>query len=379
MGEQTFEWSDTEMMDHTVAASGAVQEARVRRLEWISRVDTSRAYRYDGLTSVTSFLMVRCGMGAREAKREVFLARSWAGMGHAAKFVDAAELTLQQFEVLAYARKRHPDEYGEAEEALVEAVRGLSLDDTRRLVAYWSQSHDHAEGADSAPSEVSWSKTIWDRGVLDGDLDAELYALWDAALGPIVDELVNTTPKDDMPPMARLRAQALGELLRRHLDSAGAPTDHGNRPHITAIIDWDTLAGTRPGGLSELADGTIISPETARRLACDAIACRLITGPNSEILDLGRGRRTVSAGQWRALRVRDRHCQFPQCDRPWSWTDAHHLDHWADGGCTDLCRLVLLCRQHHVLVHEGGWKIRGSPGDLIFIRPDGTNLSRPPP
>ncbi|HEX9313752.1 MAG TPA: HNH endonuclease signature motif containing protein, partial [Actinomycetota bacterium] len=46
--------------------------------------------------------------------------------------------------------------------------------------------------------------------------------------------------------------------------------------------------------------------------------------------------------------VRDHHCTFPECDRPASWCDAHHVIHWTDGGRTDLSNLVLLCRRHHV-------------------------------
>jgi hypothetical protein len=32
----------------------------------------------------------------------------------------------------------------------------------------------------------------------------------------------------------------------------------------------------------------------------------------------------------------------------------HHLLEWEHGGTTDLSNLVLLCRRHHVAVHEGG-------------------------
>jgi hypothetical protein len=36
--------------------------------------------------------------------------------------------------------------------------------------------------------------------------------------------------------------------------------------------------------------------------------------------------------------------------------------------------LVLLCRHHHVLIHEGGWVLSGAPRHLRFYRPDGSEL-----
>lgn len=117
-----------------------------------------------------------------------------------------------------------------------------------------------------------------------------------------------------------------------------------------------------------------------RRLACDVQVCRLPTGPLSEILDLGRTRRTVSAAQWRALRHRDRHCRFPGCRRPTTWCDAHHLiSWWEHQGPTDLDNLILLCRHHHTLIHRRGWKLTGTATHPTFTRPDGTTLPNGPP
>jgi hypothetical protein len=76
----------------------------------------------------------------------------------------------------------------------------------------------------------------------------------------------------------------------------------------------------------------------------------------------------------KALHARDRGCRFPGCHTPAAWTDGHHLRHWADGGPTSLTNLVLLCRFHHVLVHEAGWTIDFDISRNIVTarRPDGT-------
>lgn len=102
-------------------------------------------------------------------------------------------------------------------------------------------------------------------------------------------------------------------------------------------------------------NGHVLTPEQVRRYACDCTISRVVFGPGSEPLDIGRATRTVPAAIRRALKVRDRHCQHPTgCDRPARWCDAHHKQHWADGGPTALWNLTLLCRYHHTLEPQTG-------------------------
>src|SRR5439155_1652849 len=123
-------------------------------------------------------------------------------------------------------------------------------------------------------------------------------------------------------------------------------------PHLTVRLDLEALQG-RAGRSCELDDGGGITPEAARRLACDAQVVRVITRGRSEPLDVGRRTPVVPASLRRALTVRDGGCTFPGCDRPPSWCDAHHVRCWADGGETKLGNLALLCRRHHGVTHEG--------------------------
>ncbi len=113
-----------------------------------------------------------------------------------------------------------------------------------------------------------------------------------------------------------------------------------------------------------------IAAATAQRLACDASITRVVLSPSSAVLDVGRAHRLPSGPTRRALRARDGGCAWPNCDRPVSWTTAHHLVHWAEGGSTALENLVLLCHRHHRLVHEGGWQlIRKPDGTLATVAP----------
>ena len=52
--------------------------------------------------------------------------------------------------------------------------------------------------------------------------------------------------------------------------------------------------------------------------------------------------------------------------------DGHHVKHWADGGRTALDNLVLLCRRHHLAVHEGGFRVTvDAAGGVQFLGRDG--------
>ena len=42
---------------------------------------------------------------------------------------------------------------------------------------------------------------------------------------------------------------------------------------------------------------------------------------------------------------------------------AHHIVHWADGGKTSLDNLVLVCGEHHRVLHHTPWQVRLGPDD----------------
>ena len=111
--------------------------------------------------------------------------------------------------------------------------------------------------------------------------------------------------------------------------------------------------------------------ESVRRMCCDGSLIPLVENAKGEPLNVGRKVRTITTAIRRALWARDKGCGFPGCSHD-RFVDAHHIQHWADGGETSVENLVLLCSTHHKLVHEGGYSIqRDQAGDLFFRRPDG--------
>jgi HNH endonuclease len=118
-----------------------------------------------------------------------------------------------------------------------------------------------------------------------------------------------------------------------------------------------------------------VSTETSQRLACDASLVHM--RHDGALLAVSRKTRTIPPSIRRALAARDTSCRYPGCTS--RRCDAHHVQHWADGGATRLDNLVLLCRRHHRAVHEGGFTvIRGRDGALTFLRPGGAPLEVAP-
>ena len=106
-----------------------------------------------------------------------------------------------------------------------------------------------------------------------------------------------------------------------------------------------------------------LSVAAVRRLACHAEIIPGVLGTDGQVLDVGRAYRLVTMAIWIALILRDRHCAFPGCTRPPSMGHAHHIIHWLDGGPTSLANLVLLCGEHHRVIHHTPWQVRLNPGD----------------
>lgn len=150
------------------------------------------------------------------------------------------------------------------------------------------------------------------------------------------------------------------------------------RPNLTVHVSTGSLFAGLPG-LSETSTGVFLNTADISRLACDCTITRVVFGPASDPLDVGRAKRLVMPAMRKAVDARDLGCVFPGCDRTPHWCDAHHIIHWIDGGETCVMNLVLLCRHHHTLIHDHGWRLKGEPGSLRFYRPDGTEWSETPP
>jgi hypothetical protein len=173
-------------------------------------------------------------------------------------------------------------------------------------------------------------------------------------------------------------ADALVLMAETMLSMGAAERGGGDNYQVVVHVDAATLAHDDEDGACQLEHGTALHPETARRLACDASVVRILER-DGRPLSVGRKTRAVPPALKRALNARDPICRFPGCPQR-RFLHAHHVQHWAHGGRTDLKNLIHLCSHHHRLVHEGGYTIQhGHRGALRFRRPDGRAIPRTPP
>lgn len=340
-----------------------------RWLELVAELDRRGGWASSGCGSLAEWLAWRCAVSPRAAREHVRVARSLGEVPLIHAAFACGELSYAKVRALT----RVADRENEAE--LLELARVLTAAQLERTVrAYRRVSTAEARGL----QEDAYLSVCPDADgslELHGRLAPEDGALLLRALEAVRDarwqqERGSAEPR---PLRQAANAEALVAVAEAALASPDACRPGGERYQIVVHADEVALAEDGEGGC-ELEDGSAIAPETARRLACDA----------SLVRD-GRRSRTIPSALRRALRSRDRGCRFPGCDNR-RFLDAHHLHHWARGGPTTLGNLLLLCRRHHRLVHEGGYSVdpegrffypwgqpveevprlpRAGPGDLV--------------
>jgi Domain of unknown function (DUF222)/HNH endonuclease len=195
------------------------------------------------------------------------------------------------------------------------------------------------------------------------------------AAEPAVAAAVAAAPDDAS--VDQRRADALGLVAESALAAGLDPGTRGDRYQVVVHVDAGVLAPGGEGGSSWLADGSCVSAETSRRLACDSSRVVMLHAADGHVLDVGRRTRAISPALRRALEHRDGGCRFPGCGR--RLCDAHHVEPWAAGGATSLANTALLCRRHHRAVHEEGFSMElALDGEARFYRPDGRPLPAAP-
>ncbi|WCN83009.1 HNH endonuclease signature motif containing protein [Micromonospora sp. LH3U1] len=355
----------------------AVQLAAVRELDGRGAAVTQ------GASSTTVWLRHRLRLDVSAARRLVGLAASLDVAPPAVRDALASgAVSVEQARVIADTAAAVSVSAGAeiADKAVGVLVEWAAQFDPTLLRRMGTRILDHvapdlADAAAAAALAAEAARAARDRHVtiseqtggrlrLSGTLDAEAAAL----LRAVIDPLSAPAGPDDTRCAGQRRHDALADVCRLALRVGQLPENGGDPAQLVVTTDYDGL--TRQLGAGTLDVGLRLTPDTVRRLACDAAILPAVLGGAGQVLDVGRQRRLVSGPLRRALVLRDGGCAFPGCDRPPRWCAAHHLRHWADGGPTSLDNAVLLCGHHHRHIHQTEWAVQlGHDGHPEFVPP----------
>ena len=428
---------DLKLLENRIAElSARIQAATYELLCYLREFD--RRYGWEGFRSCAHWLNWRTGLDLGAAREKMRVAEALVDLNHVSAAMACGRLSYSK--VRALTRVATPA----TEARLVAVACCATAAHVERLVRAWRQADREAQPDAEQVRLASrvLSTRVDEDGmvVLRARLTPELGAVVLRALEAALEQVPAAAEGDDSS-IGQRRADALGLVAESALAGGLDPGTPGDRYQVTVHVDAgllcrresaitasrvsaetcaispagrepaspapnadatpaliDSAAGLQPAAgthngsqagsaagpdagqaVIEQAAGLHVGAAATRRIACDAGMVVQHHGPGGEVLDIGRRTRTVPTALRRALQGRDRNqCQFPGCIS--RHCDAHHVEHWADGGDTRLANLVSLCRFHHRAVHESGFQVVADPaGQFRFLRPDGEPLPAVPP
>jgi HAMP domain-containing protein len=373
-----FQQGEPEPSDEDPKRMRAVIDALELEFSSMARRGQKRGdHLVNGNITAASWIARTCNMSVTSAADRLCVGNQLESLPEVAAALASGEIGYQSASVLSHLR----DKLGEKrdrfnEEEMLGFAREFSVSGLRRLCAYaW-----HVADPDGFFNEAEENFTR--RRLHISQMPDGMYAV-DGLLDPVTGASLKTAaetlakrkgPEDDRTHSQRMN-DAVGELVDHAMGQGTLPRRHGVKPHINLTTTIEGVKNELGAPPAELELSLPISMRTLERISCDCTMSRVLLA-DSTVIDVGRATRVVSAPTMRALRVRDKGCRFPGCDRQVDWSSPHHIIHWARGGPGNLPNLVLLCHYHHRLVHEGGWQVIKSGREFRFLPPERVFMRR---
>ena len=351
--------------------AGHLNAANHRLLMLIAEYDGRNGWSDGATQSCAHWLNWKCGIGMGAAREKVRVAHALEKLPKVSAAMACGKLSYSKVREITRIAEPATEDY-----LLMIAEHGTAQH-VEKLVRAYRRCQEAVELSREARQREGRSVTYRydDDGslILNCRLPAEAGAKIMKALELAVDELPKDGPAGTSKDVVRFsarRADALALVAESFL-AHGALEVRGTDSHqIVVHVAAETLRD-RAAGCCEFEHGPSMAAETARRLSCDASVVALIENDDNEPLNVGRKTRTISAPLRRMLNARDKGCRFPGCANT-RYIDAHHVEHWSNGGETKPSNLVSLCRFHHHAVHEGGMRIEIlDDGAFRFVKKNG--------
>ena len=357
--------------------AGHLNAAHYRWLTLIAEFDRRQGWSDGRLASCAHWLNFKCGLNLGAAREKVRVAHALKSLPHIAAAMARGELSYSKVRALSRVACAATEE-----NLLMIALHGTAHH-VETIVRHYRRAQQAEQLSREARQQANRSLHYWYDE--DGSLviKARLPALGGAMVVEALEAAMQEVPStelcvafDEEEPLSfqERRADALAMLGECYLQRRADSSSSADRFQVVVHVDAETLK-EQTAGRCHIEQGPSIPVETVRRIACDSSLVQILETELGVPLDVGRKTRSIPPAIRRALNARDPGCCFPGCTYQ-RFLDAHHVEHWADGGETKLSNLVTLCRRHHRLVHEGGIVVvPREPGGWRFLKPDGREFN----
>jgi hypothetical protein len=312
----------------------------------------------DGCSTAIEWITFECKVTRNDAADSIAVGEQLSRMPESIQAMRAGEIGFAHMPVVARTAKAVGDAFDE--KVLLKKARDCSAgkfyykaQQYRHSVQPKAYAEEQAEQAQRNRLSMSTAK--------DGCffIEGQLDPISGAAVRGALEPLSRPSGEHDHRDYDQRMADALVEIVTHG-------GQHNVQLQVTSSIE--TLLGLVGAQGAEMEFSLPVSSKTVERWACDCSVTRVLM-QDSVVIDVGRAKRVISGPTKRALHARDGHCVWPGCERPPSWSDAHHLVHWIHGGSTNLDNLALLCHRHHRMVHEDNWQIaKTDDGQVITVK-----------
>ncbi|HEY2780557.1 MAG TPA: DUF222 domain-containing protein [Steroidobacteraceae bacterium] len=353
-----------ELENQITELAGHLNAANYRWLTLIAEFDRRNGW-WDGkLPSCAHWLNFKVGLNLGAAREKVRVAHALDGLPKISASMARGELSYSKVRALTRIAS------SATEDGLLMIALHGTAHHVERLVKHYRRA-EHVEELQREDRQAERCRfTSWHDS--DGSLvfHGRMPALAGAAFLKALDAAMEAVPArepctpangrfdwegaeegDVLRPYGERRADALRMIAESFLQHGPGTKSAADRYQIVVHVDAMTLREGQDGRC-EFENGPTLPVETARRLSCDASLVSVIENERGEPLNVGRKTRIIPPALRRALNTRDEGCRFPGCTYH-QYVDAHHVEHWADGGETKLSNLITLCRAHHRMVHKG--------------------------
>ena len=386
------------------------------------RFDQHELWRDEGAGSLRGWMADQCDLGRRAASAQARRIERLEEWPEVAEAWSAGRLSSAQVDVVVgVVPRRFIALFAEQAGSVVDIIAPLTVGDTELAMRQWVCCAENTDGPRQLGDRTSglyFTRILDGRFTLEGHFEGADAAVITAALQDFDVPDALDEHGELIGPVRTLSQRNADALLAAcrfaiaHREGAG---DTGRfLPHVSLVVDVNELrasalrgAGVHShAGLEQLAEarnwsaaerawftdtldrklagtavtfeGTDLDAAATVLLTCDSIVQRVMVA-GDKILDMGREVRTATVAQRRAIITRDRHCRAPGCSTRAKHCDVHHVDHWINGGRTDVHRMVLLCGTHHRQFHRPGYRMELDEDAVFTVHaPKGWSRSTTP-